>query len=81
MEDDISAFLAAGADIVLTKPLRFDTLLTLLLFIASSGNTSDPTIKYKLKGDHFEQIENISHLKKERVGHRCSSKTRASLLF
>ena len=56
MEDDISAFLAAGADIVLTKPLRFDTLQTLLLFIASCGNKSDPTIKYKLKGDHFEQI-------------------------
>ena len=45
MEDDIAEFLAAGADLVLPKPLKIQTLDRLLQFIDANSPTSMPGMK------------------------------------
>lgn len=45
MEDDIAQFLAAGADMVLPKPLKTSTVEMLLQLVAERGHVSVPGMK------------------------------------
>lgn len=40
LEDDVTEFIAAGADIILGKPLRMHTLMKLVQFVQSNGSAS-----------------------------------------
>jgi len=40
LEDDVGEFLAAGADLVMFKPLKMAQLSTLLTFMDENGSTS-----------------------------------------
>jgi CheY-like chemotaxis protein len=45
LDDDVEAFLEAGADCVIAKPLRADVLDAVLRYIAEKGIDSDPKMK------------------------------------
>ena len=48
LSDDVTAFLAAGADMVLAKPMRPAYLQHLLAYISSHGKRSNPGFKLSM---------------------------------
>ena len=44
LADDVTVFLAAGADVILSKPLRLQSLLKLIQFVQKNGSTSVNTM-------------------------------------
>ena len=59
MEDDVLEFRSAGADIVLSKPLRFSTLQSLVRFVSTQGCTSKVGFTLVEKGNLFEWIDYV----------------------
>jgi hypothetical protein len=51
MEDELRSFLHSGADLVLTKPMRAQTLEHILALISSEGCQSKPGLKLHLFED------------------------------
>lgn len=56
MEDDVLEFRSAGVDIVLSKPLRLNTLQALVRFADTEGCTSKVGFKLLEQGCSFEWI-------------------------
>ena len=57
LEDDVQEFMAAGADIVLGKPMSLATLQALVRFVEAEGYTSRPGLTLIDKGSRFEWVE------------------------
>jgi CheY-like chemotaxis protein len=53
LDDDVQAFITAGADIVFYKPLRIGKLTTLLEYIQQNGFKSDSTTALNINEDVF----------------------------
>lgn len=53
LDDDVAAFLGAGADLVLAKPLRGRTVDALLRFVSEFGFQSDPASVLVARNDSF----------------------------
>lgn len=49
LDDDVAAFLAAGADLVLAKPLRLHQLDALLSYCGSHGFVSSSSHKLQMR--------------------------------
>jgi CheY-like chemotaxis protein len=71
LEDDIAEYLDAGADLVLSKPIKFTSLMMLLRFGEAHGFVSQPNMTLVEHGNHLEwvsRITGISKLKQSGVG-------------
>eukprot|EP01041_Mallomonas_annulata_P000712 gene712-1368_t len=56
MDDEVTAFLEAGVDIVLIKPMKADSIKELLKYCKKNGNGSSPSKKLKLIGGKIEVL-------------------------
>lgn len=56
MEDDLAEFLASGADMVISKPLKKVTLDLLLEHIVKFGTLSRPGMKLVQKNNTMEWV-------------------------
>lgn len=61
LNDDVKRMIDAGADMVLSKPLRPNQLKSILQYIEENGNKSDPQLKLVFYGDRLEQVSADRH--------------------
>ena len=66
LDDDVSAFLGAGADMVLAKPMRPAQLQHLLAYISSHGKCSNPRYKLSMGVDGVIRIPVDSYQQQQR---------------
>ena len=57
LEDDVADYLKAGADVVLSKPLKITHLDMLLKHIHENGTTSEPTKKLVISCGKFIWVD------------------------
>ena len=58
LEDDVREFMATGADIVISKPMRLGTLDALVRFVEAEGFITRPGFTLVDKGNRFEWMDN-----------------------
>eukprot|EP01041_Mallomonas_annulata_P000159 gene159-267_t len=58
MEDDVKAFLRAGADMIFAKPFKLEHLHALIAHSNINGCESDPTKKFRLHNNVVEKMPN-----------------------
>eukprot|EP01041_Mallomonas_annulata_P001163 gene1163-2257_t len=63
MDDEVAAFLEAGADMVFIKPMKGEYLKELLRFCRRYGNRSISTKKYKLLSGKFDRDSRDSRVR------------------
>eukprot|EP01041_Mallomonas_annulata_P014389 gene14389-30628_t len=56
MEDDVKAFLRAGADMIFTKPFKLEHLHALIAHTNINGCESDPKKKFRLHNNVIERM-------------------------
>ena len=54
MEDDVAEYLRAGADMILSKPMKINQLELLLEYVQRFGTLSNPTMRLKDVGGILE---------------------------
>lgn len=62
LEDDVAEYMAAGADMILPKPIRVSTLHLLLQFIRENGSTSYPDMQLAEHNNKLHWVPKIHSL-------------------
>ena len=67
LDDDVTAFLGAGADMVLAKPMRPAHLQLLLAYITSHGKRSNPRYKLSMGAERVMRIPVDTYTQQQQV--------------